>query len=401
MSGIDKVYIIGSKGIPAKYGGFETFAERLIAGKSGGIEYVVTGMANWNESYEYLGAQCVQFKTKDSAFGRMTHMIRALSFVFKDSKKSQKSAVYILGCRAGIFLPFARPFLKSRNVEILVNPDGAEWKRSKWSPAAKFIVWFFEHLLVKASDKVVCDSIAILDIMRDEFHVKPEKLEFIAYGSDIYDLPVKLPVKIEKKYNDWMKSFDLLGNPYYLMVGRFVPENNFEMIIREFMLSKSTANLVIISNVSDGALKTRLTDELKIGTDSRIKLVGTLYDQDVLKVVRARATAYLHGHEVGGTNPSLLEALGSTNVNLIYGVSFNKEVAGDTGYYFNAEEGNLAALISETDKMTKAATKKLGVTAKARIVSHYSWDDIVVDYEALFNDLSKSPGLLRHEKRGN
>jgi len=381
-----RVYILGSKGIPAKYGGFETFADRLVSGSNSPIDYVVTGMADEASEYVYEGARCVQFKTKNSAVGRMLHTWQALAFVFKDAKSSPESAVYILGCRAGIVLPFFRPFLKKRNVNILVNPDGAEWKRAKWNPIAKLVVLIFEHLLVKSADVVVCDSRAIVDIMRDEFNVPAAKLKFVAYGSDVYDEKEAFSQKVEDEYAEWLKAKEIATKPYYLMVGRFVPENNFELIIKEFMLSKSKANLVIVSNIT----QSKFYDQLELATgmknDPRVKLVGTLYDQDVLKLLRARAVAYIHGHEVGGTNPSLLEALGTTKVNLIFDVSFNREVAVDAGLYFTAEKGNLAALLESTDKITKEIADDMGVSAKQRIKDEYSWNNIIADYEKLFNE---------------
>ena len=386
-----KVYIVGSKGIPAAYGGFETFADRLVSGRTKEIQYIVTGMSDKDERSTYNGASTVQFNTKNSVIGRMVHMFRALRFVLKDSKTARNSIVYVLGCRAGIILPLFRPLLKHRGVKILVNPDGAEWKRAKWNFIAKTIVLVFEHLLVRSADVVVCDSQAILTIMRDEFHVKPSKLKFIAYGSDVYDLPTNLPKELLNKYENWMKNFDLDRKPYYLMVGRFVPENNFELVIREFMKSYSLANLVVVSNVSDSALKDRLENDLLIKNDKRIKLVGTLYDQDVLKFVRSRAAGYIHGHEVGGTNPSLLEALGSTNVNLVYGVNFNREVAQDTAYYFDSTNGNLASLIERVDTLNDIQVSKIGNSAKERIKSVYSWSKIIDEYERLF--LNEHPTL--------
>ncbi|MDB5162509.1 MAG: glycosyl transferase [Candidatus Saccharibacteria bacterium] len=381
-----RVYILGSKGIPAKYGGFETFADRLISGSNGSIEYVVTGMADKASEYIYNGARCIQFKTKNSALGRMIHTWQALFFVFKDAKSSSESAVYILGCRAGIVLPFFRPFLKKRNVRILVNPDGAEWKRAKWNPIAKLVVLIFEHFLVKSADVVICDSRAIVDIMHNEFNVPPSKLKFIAYGSDVYDVNEFFSENVVSEYNTWLQSKEIATKPYYLMVGRFVPENNFELIINEFMRSNSESNLVIVSNITKSKFYDKLESATGMKEDSRVKLVGTLYDQNVLKLLRANAVAYIHGHEVGGTNPSLLEALGTTNVNLIYDVSFNREVASNTGLYFSAKKGNLAKLIEDTDIMKKETAKNMGLDAKRRIQEEYSWKNIILDYENLFSE---------------
>ncbi len=380
-----KVYIIGSKGIPAAYGGFETFIDRLVTGRTASIEYVVTGMGNEYKEYDYSGAHCVQFATGKSATARMLHTLQALRYVLKDaSADNRQKIVYILGCRAGIFLPFFRPLLKRKNVKIFVNPDGAEWKRAKWNILAKTVVLIFEWLLVKLADVVICDSIAIKDIMKKEFRVPEEKLAFAAYGSDIYVPSEKLPAKTKESFDKWITEHEIENKPYFLMVGRFVPENNYELVIREFMKSSINANLVVVSNIADGKLKTQLYDELKVDDDSRIKLVGTLYNQDVLKQVRANAAGYIHGHEVGGTNPSLLEALGSTDVNIVYDVVFNREVATDTAHYFTAEQGNLGEVLQKVLSLSSEERSLLGRAAKARIKDAYSWPVIVKDYERLF-----------------
>jgi rhamnosyltransferase len=379
-----RVYLIGSKGIPAAYGGFETFADRLVSGNTKNIEYVVTGMSDKDESYLYNDARCVQFKTNNSVVGRMSHMLRALSFVLKDSKSSPESVVYVLGCRAGIFLPFFRSFLKKKNVKIFVNPDGAEWKRAKWNLFAKGVVLVFEWLLVKSADLVICDSMAIKDIMKKEFSIPEKKLAFAAYGSEIYEPPKSLPIKLKLDHEAWAKKHGIFDEPYFLMVGRFVPENNFELIIREFMASHIKANLVIISNISDGNLKNLLYSELKVDEDPRIKLVGTLYDNDLLKIVRSKAIAHIHGHEVGGTNPSLLEALGSTQVSLVYDVSFNREVAVDAAYYFDRQEGSLAKKAEEVLSLDAIERINLEKKAKQRIKDAYSWPIIIEQYEGIF-----------------
>jgi rhamnosyltransferase len=382
-----KVYIIGSKGIPAKYGGFETFIDKLVSGRKADIKYVITGMAEEKSEYQYKGARCIQFVTGNSAISRMLHTFKALSFVNKDaSADSTPKVVYILGCRAGIFLPLFRPLLKHHGVSVYVNPDGAEWKRAKWNALAKLVVLLFEWLLVKNADVVVCDSMGIKDIMKAEFNVPERKLAFAAYGSEIYVPPKQLPVKLKLNYEDWASTHGILDKPYFLMVGRFVPENNYELVIREFMASSTKADLVIISNVSDGKLKNFLYDELKIQTDPRIKLVGTLYDQDVLSVVRSKATAYIHGHEVGGTNPSLLEALGSTQVSIIFDVSFNREVAEDAGLYFTGEHGSLGKVTAKALALSDSERTIFEEQSKLRIKNHYSWPVIIEAYERLFLD---------------
>ncbi len=381
-----RVYIIGSKGVPARYGGFETFVDSLISHKTADIDYVVTGMAEKDETYDYRGAHCVQFKTGPSVTARMLHTISALKYVLKDARatKDPNKILYILGCRAGIFLPLFRRPLKRAGVTILANPDGAEWKRAKWNFIAKQIVMLYETLLIKFSDVIVCDAQAILELVHKDFDVPKEKMVFIAYGSEVYHPPKSLEGNLEAKYQAWLQQHNLRDGEYYLIVGRFVPENNYELIIREFMASSTKTDLAIISNVEKNKFYDQLVGNTGLLDDSRVKFIGTLYDQELMKVIRSRARAYLHGHEVGGTNPSLLEALGSTNVNLVYGVSFNREAAGNAGRYFSNEAGDLAKLIVNTDKLTAKEAADLGIAAKKRIAEEYSWRKIVDEYEELF-----------------
>ncbi len=181
----------------------------------------------------------------------------------------------------------------------------------------------------------------------------------------------------------WYEEKGLSPKSYYLVVGRFVPENNYETMIREFMLSKSKRDFALITNVSD-----KFLDELKKWThfdeDPRIKFVGTVYDQELLMKIRENAYAYLHGHEVGGTNPSLLEALGSTDLNLLLDVGFNREVAEGAALYWRKEAGSLARLIEVADGLGKAAIAKRGEFASTRIERNYSWREISAKYKELF-----------------
>ena len=167
------------------------------------------------------------------------------------------------------------------------------------------------------------------------------------------------------------------------MVGRFVPENNFETMIREFMRSDTDKDFAIITT-TDGRFYNRLQERLNFEADDRIKFVGTVYDQELLKKIRENAFAYFHGHEVGGTNPSLLEALGSTDLNLLLDVGFNKEVAEGSALYWNKGTGSLSSLISRADDMDEEEIRAYGNRAKERVREHYSWDHIVTEYEKLF-----------------
>ena len=170
---------------------------------------------------------------------------------------------------------------------------------------------------------------------------------------------------------------------YYLVVGRFVPENNYETMIKEFMKSHSKRDFAIITNVNDKFLE-ELENKLHFKSDSRIKFVGTVYDQELLMKIRENAYAYFHGHEVGGTNPSLLEALGSTDLNLLLDVGFNREVAEDAAVYWTKQSGYLAKMIDKADALDYTQIVEYGRKAKKRVNEAYSWELICDKYIKVF-----------------
>mgnify|MGYP000784670896 FL=1 len=167
-----------------------------------------------------------------------------------------------------------------------------------------------------------------------------------------------------------------------MILGRFVPENNYETAIREFMSSSTKRDLIIICNHEGNAYFEELRSKTQFDTDPRVKFVGTVYDQDLLKYIRKEAFAYIHGHEVGGTNPGLLEAMAQTDLNLVLGVSFNRSVAQDTACYWKKDEGNLSYLIDQVDGVLDYS--ELGKLAKENMEQNFTWKKIVGEYEELF-----------------
>lgn len=215
-------------------------------------------------------------------------------------------------------------------------------------------------------------------IQHEYKNYKP-KTTFIAYGAEMKQ---SVLADNDPKYVDWLKQHKIKDS-FFVAIGRCVPENNYETMIREFMKSRTKRDFVIISTANDRFLE-KLENKLHFRSDSRIKFVGTVYDQELLKKIREQAYGYLHGHEVGGTNPSLLEALGSTNLNLLFDVEFNREVAEDSSLYWNKKEGNLSWLINKVDLMGKEKIMELGEKAKERVIQHYTWMKIIKMYENLF-----------------
>lgn len=252
---------------------------------------------------------------------------------------------------------------------MFLNPDGHEWMRAKWSSSVRKYWKYSEKKMVLGSDLIVCDSVTIEKYIQSTYGVK--NTTFIAYGAETEKSKCD-----EKKYEEWLEKKGLKKNEYYLIVGRFVPENNYETMINEYMKSNTKKNFAIITNDNPDLLE-ELEKQLGFSEDCRIKFVGTVYDQELLKKIREEAYGYFHGHEVGGTNPSLLEALGSTKLNLLLKVGFNEEVAGDAALYWTKEDGNLSKLIDRCEKISR---ESLGIRAKERIRTAYSWKYIADRY---------------------
>ena len=271
-------------------------------------------------------------------------------------------------------------------IKLYVNPDGHEWKRAKWNGFIKKYWKFSEKLMVKHADLLICDSINIEKYIKEDYKKYNPKTTFIAYGSDVTKSILK---DDDKKLLDWYKEKNVKSKEYYLVVGRFVPENNYETMITEYMKSNTKKDFVLITNVEQNKFYEQLKEKTHFEQDERIKFVGTVYDQELLKKIRENAYGYIHGHEVGGTNPSLLEALATTDLNLLLDVGFNKEVGQDGALYWNKEENNLSNLLNELDNISNNEVEDYSKKAKKRIQDEYSWDKIINDYEEILKKGSR------------
>ena len=381
------VFIIGSKGIPARYGGFETFVEKLTEQQvSKEIKYHVSCLANDTREFEYNGARCFNINVPNIGPAKAVYYdIMALRECIKYIKENsiENAIIYILACRIGPFIGFYKRQLKKLDATLFVNPDGHEWKRGKWNAAIRQYWKVSERLMVKHADLLVCDSVNIEKYIKEDYKKYTPKTTFIAYGADIEK---SILDDNDEKLINWYKEKGVCAKEYYLVVGRFVPENNYEIMITEFMKSKTKKDFVLITNVEQNKFYEQLRKKTGFDKDSRIKFVGTVYDQELLKKIRENAYGYFHGHEVGGTNPSLLEALATTDLNLLLDVGFNKEVAEDSALYFSKEDGMLANLID--NELKEDEIKELGNKARKRINSEYTWNKIVDKYEKLLLNYS-------------
>lgn len=396
---VQHVYIIGSKGL-GNYGGYETFVDKLTEYHQNdkSIKYHIACKANgtgaMDESrlngavtisphhFKYHNAICykVEVPEKLGSAQAIFYDCKSFAWTLNNIKKHhvEHPIVYVLACRIGPFVGRYVHELHKIGGKCYVNPDGHEWMRAKWSKPVREYWKLSEAGMVKHADLLVCDSKNIEKYIKEEYRKFNPKTTYIAYGAD-----VKPSTCDKQKFENWLASKGLKAGQYYMCCGRFVPENNFETMIREFMKSKTEKNFAIITTENNAFLE-ELDHKLGFSKDKRIKFVGTVYDQELLKKIRENAYGYFHGHSVGGTNPSLLEALGSTKLNLLLDVGFNKEVGEDAALYWNKDDGNLAVLIDKADQMSADEIEEFGREAKRRIIDYFSWLHICDEYKCIF-----------------
>ena len=387
---VQHVFIVGSKGIPGNYGGYETFVDRLTEyhQNNPNLKYHVACKAKDTKTFEYHNADCFDVKVPSIGPAQAIYYdVAALNQCVRYIKRHniQHPIVYILACRIGPFAAHFQRVIHKLGGKLYINPDGHEWMRAKWSAPVRKYWKISEQLMTKHCDLLICDSKNIEKYIHDEYGKYNPKTTFIAYGAETRKSKL---ADDDPKLIAWYKEKGLSPKSYYLVVGRFVPENNYETMIREFMKSHSKRDFALITNVSDKFLE-ELKEKTHFDQDPRIKFVGTVYDKELLMKIRENAYGYFHGHEVGGTNPSLLEALGSTDLNLLLDVGFNREVAENSALYWTKQSGNLASLVDWADGMNADEISELGKKASLRIVEAYSWQHIADEYEGCFSLMSE------------
>jgi len=393
------VFIVGAKSL-GNYGGFETFADKLteyhqhsnniryhVACKAGGygsnngIPYGAQPLSD--REFIYHNAHCFNFKVPDIGPAQAVYYdLAALSYFCSYIEKHSISdaVIYILACRVGPFAAYFKKRIEKSGARMFINPDGHEWMRAKWSAPVKAYWKLSEKLMVKNAHLVVCDSMNIKKYIDNTYRDYGVKTAFIPYGAE---LPPETAGEHTDQFEKWMQANGVRKNSYYLTVGRLVPENNYKTMIAEFMKSDTEKDFVIITNKNPKYFSS-LAEELGFEKDSRIKFVSAVYDKNLLAEIRKNAYGYIHGHQVGGTNPTLLEALAATQVNLLLDVSFNKEVAQDGALYWKKDADSLSELINYADTIGEHEAAALSEKAKERIKTEYNWQKVADDYHKVF-----------------
>ena len=403
-NGLRDIFIIGAKSI-GQYGGYETFVDKLteyhqnepsikyhVACKANGDGFMdesklinVTNIRQNGKYREFTYHNAHIFKVPVPNIGSAVAVyydLAALKFSidYCFDNDIREPVFYILTSRIGPFIGWIKRRITALGGVLYLNPDGHEWKRDKWSAPVRRYWKLSEKLMVKHSDLIICDSINIEKYIREEYSYFNPKTVYLSYGAEVIE-PSQSGDYPE--FSKWMNRFGLKPGEYYLAVGRFVPENNYEAMLREFMMCRSSRKFVVVSNSNEKFYK-ELECRLHFQNDKRIVFAGTVYDQNLLRLIRENAYAYVHGHSVGGTNPSLLEALSSTRINLLYDVGFNKEVGRDAAFYWKSYKGDLSHLIDRVDQLQDKEIEVLAEKARDRINEAYNWSYIANQYLKLF-----------------
>jgi rhamnosyltransferase len=363
-----KVAILGSRGIPAKYGGYESFTENLSKNlvKMGLNITVFCPSNNEFKKHIYQGVNLrflFNFEKLFDAIGTLLYDI----FSLIRASFSKFSLIYMLGYSSAWFCIFPRLFGK----KIVINTDGLEWKRSKWPKLARIYLKLNEYLATKFANELISDSIEIKKYFIEKYH---KDSTYITNGAEVY---VSKNKKVLKKFN--LKPFE-----YYLVVARLEPENNLHIIINGFSASNSKKKLFIIANVKKTPYFKYIMKLCR--KDKRIVFFGPLYNMKELNEIRANTFAYVHGHSVGGTNPSLLESMGCGSVVIAFDVPFNREVLRENSFFFK-NEMELKNVIEKIEKFRKTKITKIGKRNKEIIKKYYSWKKISEEYYRFFTRL--------------
>lgn len=356
------VAIVGTTGLPAKYGGFETLAHHLVDRLNATYDITVYCSSKYfadksKRPATFKGAKLVYFPLNANGYQSIIYDIFSIIHALRKS-----DVILLLGVSGAIILPFIRFFSKK---PILVNIDGQEWKRPKWNRFARAFLHFSERLAVKYADTVITDNLNIRHYVEDVY--KRHDAWLIEYGAD-HVSPVAMSDSIQTKY-PFSKS------PYAFKVCRIEPENNVHVILQAFAEMPEQV-LVIVGLWNHGSYGMNLKE--KYSVYENIHLLDPIYDQHELNSLRSNAYVYVHGHSAGGTNPSLVEAMMLGLPVVSYDVSYNKETTGYRATYFSHKD-DLIKIFRSLDHRKIAM---MGTTMKAIATMRYTWQRITSLYSS-------------------
>lgn len=364
-----KIAILGTRGIPNYYGGFEQCAEYLALGLvKKGYEVVVYNSHNHPYQEEvWNGVQIVHCYDPEQLVGTVGQFIYDLNCIL-DVRKRQCDIILQLGYTSSSIWGWLMP----KKSLVTTNMDGLEWKRTKYSEKVKKFLRYAESLGVKYSNYLIADSIGIKDYLKEKYEVEST---FIAYGATLF----------EDNNHEVLHDYKLQSYQYDMLIARLEPENSIEIILNGVAKSNLLRPFLVIGNhkTAYGAYLKN-----KFSNFSQIQFIGGIYNIDILNNLRFYSNLYFHGHTVGGTNPSLLEAMASNSLICANNNSFNKYILGDDAFYFNDAEDVTNYLL--TVNYFEKPCQLMLTNNKNKIRETYDWDLIVDQYSNHFIEINNS-----------
>jgi len=357
------ILILGTRGIPASHGGFETFAERLalfLAGRGWKVgvycqkEVERVGQRVSTETWRGIELITIEVASK----GPRATLEFDWQCVLDAARRP--GVCLVLGYNGAVFLAWLRLMRR----KIITNMDGIEWRRPKWGPAARSWFWLNEWIAAWVSHRLVADHPAIADHLATR---RPRgAIATIAYGADPVTSAPEEPIR----------ALGLEPGKYLISIARIEPDNNILPIVEAFCSQKRDMKLVVLGTLSD---QIPYHVAVRKAANASVVLPGAIYDQAAVKALRYHARAYMHGHTVGGTNPSLVEALAAGNMVIAHDNPYNKWVAGAAAIYFTDTQSCAERMqqAMEDDALVKAC----GEAARTRAREAFRWEDVLLAYE--------------------
>lgn len=362
-----RIAMIGTRGVPARYGGFETAVEEIGRRLAARGHQVTVYCRNEDQTLTtFDGMRLVNLPAlRRRQLETLSHT--GLSVLHAVVRRRPDVALVFNAANAPLL-----PLLKVARIPTAVHTDGLEWARAKWAgPGARYYHWA-EKASVRLADAVIADAHGIADHVRASYG---RESVYLAYGAPLID-----------PGSDQLPAVGLEPRGYHLVVARFEPENHVREIVAGYVASAATRPLVVVG-AAPYADRYTAAVLAEARDDPRVRMLGAIWDQDLLDQLYANALSYLHGHSVGGTNPSLLRAMGAGAPVTAYDVVFNREVTGGHARLFTSPHDIAAALAA--DEADPGGAAERGAKGRSHAEATYRWDDVADGYERLCRSLGR------------